>query len=100
MQVDDPIYLDEPLVRTNTLRLNPSQNTGRIVPFESVDEILTRSTGNVPHHPIGTHHRQYAETHDLPFEVTQGGAETMYPEYQQRVQELMRDMGVTAGAAQ
>jgi hypothetical protein len=92
MHVDDPVYLEEPLVRTNVLRLNPSQHTGRITPFESVDEILTRGTGNVPHYPLGTQHRQFAERTGLPFEVTQGGAEKMYPEYQLRVQELLRAM--------
>ena len=95
MHVDDPVYLEEPLVRTNSLRLNPSQSTGRITPFESVDEILTRRTGNVPHYPLGAHHREYAETHGLPFEVSQGGANTMYPEYQARVQELLREMEAT-----
>ena len=92
MHVDDPIYLGEPLVRTNVLQLNPSQHTGRITPFESVDEILTRSTGNVPHHSLGTQHHGFAERVGLPFELTQGGAHTMYPEYQLRVQELLRAM--------
>ena len=92
MHVDDPIYLDEPLVRTNVLELDPSQHTGRITPFESVDEVLARETGNVPHYPLGTKHRGFAERVGLPFEVTQGGAEKMYPEYQARVQELLAEL--------
>ena len=99
MHVDDPTYLDEPLVRTNVLRANPSQHTGRITPFEVVDEIVSRGTGNVPHYPMGTEHRQYAETHGLPFEVTRGGANTMYPEYQMRVQELLRELEAEEGAS-
>ena len=92
MHVDDPVYLEEPLVRTNVLQLDPSRHTGRITPFEAVDEVLTRETGNVPHYPLGTEHRQYAERFGLPFEVTRGGAETMYPDYQIRVQELLREL--------
>ena len=92
MHVDDPVYLEEPLVRTNVLQANPAQHTDRITPFEVVDEVLIRETGNVPHYPLGTEHHQYAERYGLPFEVTQGGAETMYPEYQQRVQDLLREL--------
>jgi hypothetical protein len=92
IHVDDPIYLEEPLVRTNVLELNPSQHTGRITPFESVDEVLSRGTGNVPHYPLGTVHRGFAARVGLPFEVTQGGAEKMYPEYQMRVQELLAEL--------
>jgi hypothetical protein len=97
IHVDDPIYLDEPFVHTNVLRKNPTRHTGRITPFETVDEVLTRSTGNVPHSPLGTEHRQFGERTGLPFEVTRGGAETMYPEYQLRVQELLREMEGAGG---
>jgi hypothetical protein len=92
MHVDDPVYLEEPLVRTNTLRLDPGQHTTRIVPFEPVDEVLIRGTGNVPHWPLGTEHHEYADRWGLPFEVTRGGAHTMYPEYQAHVQELLREL--------
>jgi len=90
--IDDPVYLTEPLVRSNVLRLDPSRHTGRITPFESVDEVLTRETGNVPHYPLGTEHPEFGERVGLPFEATRGGAETMYPEYQQRLQELTAEM--------
>ena len=99
MHVDDPMYLDEPLVRTNVLELDPSQHTGRITPFESVDEVVTRSTGNVPHYPMGTQHRGFAQRVGLPYEVTRGGSETMYPEYQARVQELLRQLETEEGAS-
>lgn len=92
MHVDDPIYLDEPLVRTNVLRADPGQHTGRITPFETVDEVLVRETGNVPHYPMGTEHRGFAQRVGLPFEATRGGAETMYPEYQLHLQVLIAEM--------
>ena len=54
--VEDPIYLDEPFVRTTTWVLNPE----RVMPppsvLEIVDEIATRAPGYVPHYPVGTHH--------------------------------------------
>ncbi len=99
MHVDDPVYLDEPLVRTNVLRSNPGQHTGRITPFEVVDEVLTRQTGNVPHYPLGVQHRGFGQRVGLPFELTQGGAETMYPEYQQRVDELLLEFEGTQEAS-
>ena len=97
MHVDDPVYLEEPLVRTNLLQLDPSRHTGLSVPFEAVDEIFGREPGYVPHSPMGTEHHEFADRFGLPFEVTRGGAEQLYPEYQQRVQELLREMAMARG---
>ena len=100
MHVDDLVYLEEPLLRTNVVIPSRNQHTGLAVPFEAVEEIAGREPGYVPHYPLGTEHRQYAETHGLPFEVTHGGAETMYPEYQLRIQELLRELGRESGDEQ
>lgn len=79
--VDDPVYLDEPFVRTSTFAWAPNQATPSPVPFEIVDEVESRPTGWVPSFPMGTHHEEFAKRFGLPFEATRGGAETMYPEY-------------------
>jgi hypothetical protein len=44
----------------------------------------------VPAYPLGTKHPEYSEIHHIPFDATQGGAETMYPEYAKRIQELLK----------
>ncbi|MGE0445405.1 MAG: hypothetical protein AB7P99_09260 [Vicinamibacterales bacterium] len=88
--VDDPIYLTEPLIRTTTYRRNPTQNVGRSLPFEVVEELATLERGEVPAYPFGTKRTDYSEARGIPLEAAQGGAETMYPEYQKRLQELMK----------
>jgi cyclase len=79
--VDDPVYLEEPFVRTSTWAWAPAQIVPSPVPFEIVDEMAPRPTGWVPSFPIGTRHDEFAKRFGLPFEATRGGAATMYPEY-------------------
>ena len=88
--VDDPIYLTEPLIRTTSYKRAPQQNVGRALPSEVVEELATLKRGEVPAYPLGTKHREYSEIHHIPFEATQGGAETALPEYAKRIQELLK----------
>ena len=97
--IDDPIYLDEPFVRSQTWVWNPNQVVPPAVPFEPVDELAGKPLGWVPHYPLGTHHTQFARTVALPFEATQGGAKTMYPEYQLELQKMFADMKAKETAA-
>jgi hypothetical protein len=86
--IDDPVYLDEPMMRSQHFQLNPRQITGPPGVMEIVDEIAAPRAGYVPNFPIGTHHTEFAERHGLPYEITQGGAVTLYPEYMDRIREL------------
>ena len=79
--VDDPIYLEEPMVRTSNWTLNPSQAVPSPAPFEIVDEVADRPAGYVPHYPLGTVHREFAEKYSIPIEAVEGGRQTLYPEY-------------------
>lgn len=88
--VDDPVYLTEPLIRTTSYRRAPGQQIGRALPSETVEELATLKRGDVPAYPLGTKHREYSEIHGIPFEATQGGAQTALPEYQKRIQELLK----------
>jgi hypothetical protein len=88
--VDDPIYLEEPFIRTQSF-----VQTSNAVPderwiFEAVDEVAGHPAGYVPHYPVGTRHDEFAKRHGLPFEATQGGKITVYPEYELRIRELLR----------
>lgn len=97
--VDDPIYLTEPLVRTTTYRRAPTQVIGRALPSEVVEELPSLKRGDVPAYPLGTTHPEYSENHHIPFEATQGGAETMYPEYMKHLEELKHAKPAQASSA-
>jgi hypothetical protein len=88
--VDDPVYLDEPFIRTTNFVLDPTLNVNPPSVMEIVDEVAAPRAGYVPNFAIGTIHTELAEKYGLPVEATQGGRETLYPEYQQRLRELMR----------
>ena len=90
--VTDPVYLTEPMIRTSNWEWAPNQNVGSYPcnPFQIVVEV-ERPIGTVPSHLPGTNAflHEFADTHHLPFEATRGGAETMYPEYQLKLQQMM-----------
>ena len=89
--VDDPIFLEEPMVRTHTWAWNPNGFMALGNAFEAVDELGDKPLGWVPFFPLGTAHPEFAAAHGLPFEATRGGARTLYPEYMLTIQELMKE---------
>lgn len=96
---EDPVYLDEILVRTTDFQLNPAQNVGPPgFGFEIADEITTWPDGYVPHWPLGTLHTEFAETLGIPFEASRGYREAMYPEYLPKLRKLMAEGGSPAGS--
>jgi hypothetical protein len=88
-QIDDPVYLEEPMVRTSTWRWNPNAREGGLPQVEIADEVPSLRQGDVPHYPLGSRHPEYANDNKLPFEATLGGKETLYPEYQDKLKQLM-----------
>ena len=88
--VEDPIYLTEPLVRTATFKRDPNLTIPALQAFEVAEELPSLEKGQVPAYPLGTTHPEYATRHNLPFEASQGGAQTMYPEYMKRIEELRK----------
>jgi hypothetical protein len=84
----DPVYLTEPLIRTSDFLYNPQQQRAPW-PCESVDEV-DRPAGEVPHHLPGTNPflNEFPAKYGVPPEATRGGAETMYPEYQQKLKNM------------
>jgi hypothetical protein len=84
----DPVYLTEPLIRTSDFAYNP-QSQMAPWPCESVDEV-DRPAGVVPSHFPGTNPYldEFGRRYGVPIEATRGGAETMYPEYQQKLQKM------------
>ena len=94
--IDDPVYLTEPLVKSQNFlrneRLDQVPGRGWVWPCEPVDEVANRPRGAVQHYLIGQNpflKEEVDRTH-LPVEALMGGAQTMYPEYQLRLAELMK----------
>jgi len=83
--ITDPVYLSEPFVRTTNWVMDPRQAIAPY-PCESVEEIQ-RPKGFVPHHLPGTNKflMEFPKKYNLPEAAARGGAETMYPEYQQKM---------------
>jgi hypothetical protein len=82
--ITDPVFLTEPLVRSQNWRLDPGQRQTR-----SYCEVVTEvpaPPGAVPAHLPGTNPflHEVADWYGLPWEATRGGSETLYPEYQNK----------------
>jgi hypothetical protein len=89
-QIDDPVYLEEPMIRTSTFRWNPAARENPITQVDIAEEVPWLRQGDVPHYPLGARHPEYADENKLPFEATLGGKETLYPEYAEKLKQLMK----------
>ena len=85
----DPVYLTEPLVKSQNFVLNtrglPNQNWLWVC--QPVVEIADRAPEDVPAYFPGENPflAEFLERHNLPAEAARGGAETMYPEFAQKL---------------
>ena len=95
--VDDPVYLEEPFIRTSQWVRTSNITLDQRFIFEVVDEVAGHPQGYVPHYPLGTRQDGYAKNHGLPFEATQGGKETIYPEYELKLRQMLADMAAANG---
>jgi uncharacterized membrane protein YgcG len=86
---DDPIYLAEPLIKSEDLPLTGGTNFNPFWNCEYIEE-GERVRGDVPSYFPGENPwvAEYAAQHNLPQEVTLGGLTTMYPEYRTRLKSL------------
>jgi hypothetical protein len=81
----DPVYLTEPLVKSEDFvwsgRSLPAQNF--LYECHPVVEVANRPKGAVPAYQLGENvfPREFRERFKLPEIATKGGAETMYPEF-------------------
>ena len=98
--VYDPIYLEEPFVRTSGWVQSSGIQPDQRWLFEVVDEVAGHPRGYVPHYPFGAKQDGYAKNHGLPYETTQGGKETIYPEYEQKIRQLLNGAGAPVRTTQ
>lgn len=84
----DPVYLTEPLIRSSDYELALGQN---IPPYPcGIVQEIDRAPGEVPHFLPGTNPylTEFAQRHQIPVQATEGGAETMYPEYRAKLRTM------------
>jgi hypothetical protein len=91
MIITDPVYLTEPYVNSQEFVLMERGNQNWLYNCEYVMEV-PQPKHEVPHYLPGQHPfmEDFAKLFGLPFEAISGGAPTLYPEYQPKLEELMR----------
>jgi glyoxylase-like metal-dependent hydrolase (beta-lactamase superfamily II) len=83
--VNDPVYLEEPFVRSTNWVIDPRQDVTR-TQFDVVDEVAPHPKGYVPHLLPGSpaaeaKKTEFADKKGLPRDAVRGGAATTRPEY-------------------
>jgi glyoxylase-like metal-dependent hydrolase (beta-lactamase superfamily II) len=83
--VKDPVYLEEPFVRSTNWVIDPRQTVTRSQ-FDVVDEVVRRPNGYVPHLLPGSagaeaKKTEFADKRKLPRDAVRGGAATTRPEW-------------------
>ena len=83
--IDDPVFLTERLVRSQSWALDPGQTMGSN--WCDVAAELVLEEGKVPNWLPGANPylREFSNWYGVPYEATRGGAETMYPEYRSKL---------------
>ena len=95
----DPVYLSEPLIRSEDFVLQDRTSGNWLWPCEYVDEILDRPHSAVPNYLPGKSpfEGDFAYRYGVPVEAAKGGAETTYPEYQMKLRTLPKPPKPAAG---
>jgi len=88
--VTDPVYLTEPLIKTQDFVLNTRATGNWLWPCEYVEEVAGRPRGDVPSYLPGQNPflTEFASKFGIPLDAALGGAETMYPEYREKLKTL------------
>ncbi len=87
--IEDPVYLTEPLVRSRDFELELGY---QMTPYDcSYRDEVGLPSDFVPHILPGQNNylTEFAERHGIPLEASRGGAETIYPEYMNVLNELL-----------
>jgi hypothetical protein len=87
---NDPVYLSEPLIRSEDFVINERTGGNWLWPCEYVDEIVDRPHSAVPNYLPGKSpfEGDFAYRYGVPVDAAKGGAETTYPEYQAKLRTL------------
>jgi len=88
MILEDPIYFEEPFIRSASFVLDPAI---RVLPEPCEPQVeITRKEGEVPHYLPGTNPflRELSDLYKVPYEAVRGGAATLYPEYRKKLKDI------------
>lgn len=83
----DPVFLTEPLVRSQSWVLDPGMRMGRDI-CEYGEEIVRERKDQVPHALPGSNLdvlHEAADLYGLPYEIVRGGSPVLYPEYRTKM---------------
>jgi len=91
--LEDPVYLAEPWVLTEIFELTTAPQVFPLTACEPIEElpILHEDPTHVPHYLPGQNPwiNEVTEKYGVPVEAVMGGPETTYPEYRERLRELL-----------
>jgi hypothetical protein len=90
MIISDPVYLTEPYVNSEEFVLMERGNQNWLYNCEYANEV-PKPRHEVPHYLPGQNPfmQDWSRLFGLPFEAVFGGAETLYPEYQPKLEALL-----------
>jgi hypothetical protein len=96
----DPVSLTEPLIRSEDFVFNDHPGGNWLWPCEYVDEIVDRPHSAVPSYLPGRSpfDGNFAYRFGVPVDAAKGGAETTYPEYQEKLRTLPKPPKPAAAA--
>ena len=94
--VTDPVYLEEPFIRTSHWVRSSGITPDQRFIFEVVDEVAGHPRGYVPHYPFGTVQDGFAKKWGIPLEAAMGGKDTLYPEYEAKLRKLLADQAASS----
>ncbi len=85
--VTDPVFLSESEVRSNDYVRQPVDPQSWLYACDDGEQILDRPDDFVPNYLFGTQPfaKEYSQRHKLPLMATLAGADSMYPEFAQKV---------------
>jgi hypothetical protein len=85
--VTDPVYLSEPLVKSEDYVRNTNPNGNWLWPCEYVNELPGSDRAKVPHYLPGENPfmDEFRNKYKLSLDAVLGGPETMYPDYMEKL---------------
>ena len=88
--VTDPIYLAEPLIKTQSYNLAANSEGNWLWPCEYVEELPGTPHSSVPSYMPGQNPfvTEFAAKYQIPVDAALGGPQTMYPEFRDKMKNL------------
>ncbi len=85
--VTDPVYLSEPLIKSEDYVRNTNPNGNWLWPCEYVNELPGSDRAKVPHYLPGENPfmDEFRSKYKLSLDAVLGGPETMYPDYMEKL---------------